>query len=327
MNEYDLREIWELEKPVYQAWGDFVAEEIKNSLKEKGKDLTSFLKVPAVCRIKDTDSLVDKAFYRPEKKYTDPYNDIEDKAGVRFVVLLVNEIKELCSIIEGSQHWDAKSCKHFNKDRKSQPLLFTYQSVHYVLRPKEKMRYKGQDIGKGTPCEVQIRTLLQHAHAELTHDAIYKSKRSVKPKVHRTVAKSMALIETADDFFVQVTKQLNKGPLEKTGLKKSLDVLYLEKIGAAPRNHKSSIIIWDAFEDLIKKDLYEDILAFTEKNEHLYTCIKRRLAESPIYQQSAVFFVYWLVKYRKNRLLDDWPMGNSILSDLALDLGISLRFG
>src|SRR3546814_12228521 len=28
----------------------------------------------------------------------------------------------------------------------------------------------------GTPCEVQLRTLLQHAHSQLTHDTIYKPK-------------------------------------------------------------------------------------------------------------------------------------------------------
>ena len=34
--------------------------------------------------------------------------------------------------------------------------------------------YNGHTIEKDTPCEIQIRTLEQHAYAELSHDYVYK---------------------------------------------------------------------------------------------------------------------------------------------------------
>lgn len=50
-----------------------------------------------------------------------------------------------------------------------------YLSVHYFLKLNNKRlalsEYKGY---KGLKCEVQVRTLLQHAWAEIEHDRNYK---------------------------------------------------------------------------------------------------------------------------------------------------------
>ena len=201
MNEVEFIERWKLEKPIYKAWGGYVAGWICKKLEKRGNNLDEFLKIPAKCRLKEDGSLLDKAFYRPGKDYSDPYNQIEDKVGVRFVVLLLKDIKEICNVVQEHNIWVFDACKHFDEDKERDPLLFTYQSVHYIRKPKELMDIDGLSIPASTSCELQIRTLLQHAHAELTHDAIYKAKRTVQPKVQRTVAKSMALIETTDDFF------------------------------------------------------------------------------------------------------------------------------
>ena len=64
-----------------------------------GKNLDSFLKLPAKHRLKDDKSLIDKAFYRADKQYRDPYREIEDKVGARFVVLLIEDIKDICKIL------------------------------------------------------------------------------------------------------------------------------------------------------------------------------------------------------------------------------------
>ncbi len=322
MNEAEFKAQWESDRPIYEAWGNHIVDTISQSLVDQGKDLDVFLKVPAKCRLKDDISLIDKAFYRG-KAYSDPYSEIEDKVGARFIVLLLEDLQEVCRTIESSDVWDFDACKHFDIDRENDPLLFTYQSVHYILRPKEGFTVEGIAIPASTTCEVQIRTLLQHAHAELTHDAIYKSKRTVRPKVHRTVAKCMALIETTDDFFSEATKQLNYGPLEEYGVVARLDGLYNSMTGIQSYPQKSSIVIWDQFEQLIDENLVEDIQSTLSKFTSLSEIIKARYSESVLYQQSTVLFVYWMLKKKKNRLLRDWPFPNSMLEPLANDLGIS----
>jgi len=322
MNETEFKAQWKSDNPAYKAWGNYIVDTISQALKEQGKDLNVFLKVPAKCRLKGDSSLIDKAFYRG-KDYSDPYNEIEDKVGARFIVLLLEDLEVICDIIKGSDVWSFDSCKHFNIDREKEPLLFTYQSVHYILRPKGEIEVDGTLIPASTPCEIQVRTLLQHAHAELTHDAIYKSERAVQPKVHRTVAKCMALIETTDDFFSQVTSQLNHGPLEEHCVLARLDGIYSSMTGLQSYPQKSSIVIWDQFEQLIDENLVDEIQSTLSKIGSLPEIIKARYSESVLYQQSTVLFVYWMLKTRKRRLLKDWPLSGSMLEPLANDLGVS----
>lgn len=323
MNEEKFKEEWDADKPIYAAWGEYVVKIIKQSLSSKGKNLGTFLKIPAKYRLKDDSSLIDKAFYRPGKSYADPYLQIEDKVGVRFIVLLLDDIKEICNIIEECDTWSFDACKHFDKDKEKSPLLFTYQSVHFILRPREPIVYQDITIPENTPCEVQIRTLLQHAHAELTHDAIYKANKTVQPSVHRTVAKSMALIETTDDFFKEVTQKLNQGPLEEHGIINRLDGVYLCLTGINSHSQKSSIAIWDEFEQFIDSDLVDNIENVIKKYAFLADIIKKRYTENGFYQQSIVLFLYWMLKKKKRRLLTDWPFSRELLEPLANDLGVS----
>jgi len=324
MNETDFKNKWESDKPIYRAWGKYIVKVVTEALQNRGKVLEDFLKVPVKYRLKSNRSLIDKAFYRPEKDYTDPYNQIEDKVGVRFIVLLLDDIKEIYNTIQEQEEWAFTTCKHYEEDRERDPLLFTYQSVHCILRPHKEIEFEGFKIPTTTPCEIQIRTLLQHAHAELTHDAIYKSKRTVQPKVQRTVAKSMALIETTDDFFIDVTVSLNYGPLQEHKILERLDGLYFSTTGIKSHTQKSSLIIWDEFEQFVDGHLVDNIQTMLKENDFIPEIIKGRYSENAFYQQSTVLFVYWLLRKRKKRLLEDWPFSKGLLDPLANDLGISV---
>ena len=166
-----------------------------------------FLKLPVTPRLKELKSLVDKALFR-DKTYTNPYQDITDKVGMRFVVLLSNDIRIVEDAILDIKDWTVSKDRDFEDELRARTLEFAYQSVHYVLRAATEMQYGDAVIPISTPCEVQIRTLLQHAHSELTHDTIYKPKKTASPEVKRTIAKSMALIEATDDFFVLAMNEL-----------------------------------------------------------------------------------------------------------------------
>ncbi|WP_444935091.1 GTP pyrophosphokinase [Microbulbifer sp. JTAC008] len=327
MNELEFKELWNSEKPAYSAWGDYIIQSITQDLEGREVDLSTFLKIPVKYRLKDDNSLIDKAFFRPGKNYSDPYNQIEDKVGIRFVVLLLEDIEKICEIVEESDVWQFDACKHFDEDKERDPLLFTYQSVHYVLRPKNEMEIDGVTIPCSIPCEVQIRTLLQHAHAELTHDAVYKAKKTVQPAVHRTVAKSMALIETTDEFFSEVTQELNRGPLDDHAILNRLDGIYYSITGLKSHNQKSSLTIWDEFESLVDAALVDSIQSFISKNPHIPEIIKSKYSKNPLYQQSTVLFIYWLLKRKKNKLLNNWPLDRKILDPFANDLGVSIWDG
>lgn len=325
MNEQDFISLWNKEKPIYSAWGLFIIDQIKSSLKDQGKDLKSFLKIDTIePRLKSDESILDKAFHRPEKSYQDPYHQIEDKVGIRFVVLLTEDIEFICETIQSNPTWKYDNCKHFAQDKVTEPLLFSYQSVHYVLHPAEDFTYNGIKIPSSTPCEVQIRTLLQHAHAELTHDSIYKAQKKVHPEVHRAVAKSMALIETTDEFFSYATKKLNQGPLQEHGIVEGLDSIFFKNTELKPISQRSSLVIYDTFEQFLDDSTLQSIIEFSQINSFIFEKIKDRYFSEVFFKQSVVLFVYWMMRNKKRRLNQDWPLSRSLLENIANDLGISI---
>lgn len=314
---------WESDKPIYKAWGAFIVSQIIESLKKENLNPDTLLKIQPKERTKENQSLVDKAFNRG-KNYQDPYNDIEDKVGVRFVVLLTDDIKKITDQIENNSFWNAENAKDYEQEIEKEPLLFAYQSMHYILRPKEEFEHQGYKILENVACEVQVRTLLQHAHAELTHDAIYKSKKKIKPVVHRTVAKCMALIETTDSFFCDATKQINAGPIYDYKIVEQLDSLYSTHTLLTSNNQKSSLIILDTFEFLINEKTIDDINSLILKKPYLIEIIKEKYIVFNIYQQSIVLFIFWLIETKRSRTKEDWPLDWKILEMLATNMGVSL---
>lgn len=321
MNEEEFRKKWHDEKDIYAAYGLFIVREIEELLVQRGYQLDEFLKIRG-SRVKTEESLVDKAFNR--KSYDDPYEEVEDKVGVRFVVLLQSELTELQEVIRSSEKWIVEESRNFIDERKQEPLLFTYQSVHYIVRNTEELLMNGTIIPAGLPCEVQLRTLLQHAHAELTHDAIYKAKRDIQPDVHRIVAKSMALIETTDDFFGQVVTKINDGPLESLGIVEQLDGLYQSNTSIKPVNQKSAVAVWEAYPEVLNEDLVDNVQNYVNQNPGLNEIIHGRYSDHAFYHQSVVLFVYWMLRNRRTMLRDNWPLQQTLLDMLANDIGVAI---
>lgn len=326
MNEKEFLQRWHSEQAMYKAWGEYIVEFISLTLVDsQQKDLNKFLKIPASSRVKEDDSLIDKAFYR-DKNYDNPYEDIEDKVGARFVVMLVSEVDDICEIVEEASRnkkWNAVKCRDFNEERKNSPMLFTYQSHHFIIKSNRDFIYKEICIENGTSCEVQVRSLLQHAYAELTHEVTYKKKTSIDPDISRTIAKTMAFIETADDFFINVTEKTANVPLKN--MEKELDIMFKHFTGIKPIKLKSSLYIYDAFSELIDENILEKIYTFISRTDGIDCLINTGRKRHAFYNQSVIIFVYWLVRYRRSTVERDWPLEWQLVSDIALDLNVSLN--
>ncbi|HDM8383707.1 TPA: (p)ppGpp synthetase, partial [Yersinia enterocolitica] len=213
MNEIDeFIATFEREKDVYSSWGKLVLQNIQNKLKEN--EMESILKIEPSYRMKDISSLIEKAFYR-SKNYKNPYKDITDKVGVRFVVLLTDDIPIIKKIIEDCSLWEYSDDRDFIKEKEDKPYLFDYQSVHYVVKNLEPISI-GENIliPTGTPCEIQVRTLLQHAYAEVSHDSVYKCKAKPSSDIKRRMARTIALMESTDELFLLAKDELSKSNIK-----------------------------------------------------------------------------------------------------------------
>lgn len=135
-------------------------------------------------------------------KYADPLNEITDLAGVRVITyfpetldLVDNVIKQEFDIIEKSDKGDIL----VSKDR------FGYQSIHYLVkfnRSRESLseysRYSDKTV------EIQVRTILQHAWAEIEHDIQYKSTYSIPKEIRRRFHALAGMLEIADREFQSI---------------------------------------------------------------------------------------------------------------------------
>ena len=63
MNETEFIEKWESDKPIYQAWGNYIVDTISKSLIDQGKDLNVFLKIPAKCRVQGQSALTGRIYF------------------------------------------------------------------------------------------------------------------------------------------------------------------------------------------------------------------------------------------------------------------------
>ena len=315
-----FRTIYETQKPMYKAWGEYVKEYILRCLNESGYDCDSILKIPVNVRVKDTESIIAKAFFRADKNYSDPINQITDKVGIRFVVMVEDQIKIFQNIIEKEELWVSSKDIDYEEARENSPELFNYQSVHYIVRNKKLFEKNNIIIEKNIPCEIQIRTLEQHAYAELSHDYVYKSNIVIAPLIRRSLAKSMALNETTDFLFSQVYNMVNEEKKKYANFTNSLLKIYPFK----NRSEKINREIYDNIECLVKKyDISTTkIYDFIEQNMHIIKNIEDR-QDLYLFMQPSVLLLYYLVRYHVNEFTRVWEYPSDTISLIYADLGIS----
>lgn len=324
MTQDEFLQQWNTLKDAYRAWGRLIRVTVEDGLinSDPSLDIASFIKIPANPRLKADDSLLTKAFHR-NKGYTDPFNQIEDKVGLRFVVLLTSEIDKIEKIIEASDLWTYSLDRDFEADKESRPAEFGYQSKHYVLRAANDVEYDGIVVPQNTPCEVQIRTLLQHAHSELTHDNIYKrdSAKEVSKDVQRAVAKSMALIEAVDDYFLHAVRALEAATQVERNALLALQKIYEKHIGLPSIPTKTDQIVLEAFRDYLTENLGDLIEELLSSKPWVVNKIIDRRSRDVIYRQAWILLIYlavYKIPYKANKI---WPFTDDEIRQIYVDFG------
>lgn len=315
-----IEEQYEKEKPMYLAWGKFVVNSIFRQLDLSPVEYNKLIKIPVEPRLKETASLVQKAFFR-NKAYKDPYNEITDKVGVRFVVMVTCQIKRISDVVEASKLWSWSKDKDYEAVWEQHPEVFEYESVHYIVKAIEDFKYNNVEIRKDTPCEIQIRTLEQHAYAELSHDYFYKSNNEIENRMKRYLARSSALNETTDLMFEEVYDMIENEKEEYYKLNTLLKSIYDFKDYDEELNRSIYNNIKNMYEKYVlgKKDLAEWV------EEDILEDIKKRKNNS-LYRQPMIILLYFLLATHRKELIQEWEYENTIdmLEPIADDLGISL---
>lgn len=326
MSEEEFLERYNEEKSMYKKFGEYIREIVIKQLRTQ-VDICSFLKIPVDIRLKDEKSLINKAFYRG-KKYQNPYEDITDKVGLRFVVLLAKDIEIIKDVLINETSWTVSIDRDYEEEREAFPDVFTYQSVHCILYNKEDRIIDNINVQQGITCEIQIRTLLQHSYSELTHDRVYKNKTVTKPEVNRKIARSMALIETTDQIFEEVDEAISKNDEMYNQYSKALKRIYKIMIPHVDEStNNMEITILDAYQDSLSTEMLQEVEKYFA-NSLKFTIYKRiiekRYNKMVIFQNPVILLVGYMLEDNPIRTLKNWPFLKDKIEEIANAFGISL---
>lgn len=204
MNEQDIKS-----EEITQKYS-----ELKTTYDKLGVNLTQALELFAkesdidfltvYHRVKDDTSLINKI---KDKKYKNPFEDVEDFCGIRIICYYQSDVEKLGKIIE--DEFDV-----LEKETKAELLgvdQFGYRSDHYIVKIKENWiqapNYRGLQNYK---CEIQVRTILMHAWAEISHKLSYKKKSDVPTHLTRKLSHLSSKLEESDEQFEELRNEKRK---------------------------------------------------------------------------------------------------------------------
>jgi len=192
-------------RDVYEGCSETVKSILKQTFSEKR------IKVATIeARAKAIDSFAEKAVTPNEEdpsspKYADPLTEITDLSGVRVITFFPNTITEVEEVIR-------EQFEVIERINKTDILIknekLGYQSVHFLVQLKHNRgilpEYSRFSYLK---TEIQVRTILQHAWAEIEHDIQYKSEETIPAQIKRRFIALAGLIEIADREFQAIQNE------------------------------------------------------------------------------------------------------------------------
>lgn len=204
MNEINLKQEFTERALKYDILGKNVVESIRLLL-EKNK-----IKVLSInFRVKELISFLEKI---ERKNYENPLEEIEDFCGLRIICYYQKDILEIENIIKK----EFNIHEFQNKESKLDYDQFGYRSHHLIASIKSEWESTPnfRELS-GLKFELQIRTILMHAWAEIEHSLAYKSELQTPKQFRRKLHRISAKLEEADEQFEELK-------LESQNYKKSL---------------------------------------------------------------------------------------------------------
>jgi ppGpp synthetase/RelA/SpoT-type nucleotidyltranferase len=190
---------------LYHEFGEALLEDINQKILKYER-----LNIQLVTgRLKDPTSLSLKV--SSDSKYQ-TLSDVTDLVGLRVVTTYEDEIPFIIKQFEEAFKIDEKNT---NSNASKSESEFGYTSFHIVISNAKIESFKSyEDRFKDLKAEIQVRTILQHAWAEISHKIDYKAKEKPDTIYKRKLFRIAALLELADQEFGTVRQEIIKSQKE-----------------------------------------------------------------------------------------------------------------
>ena len=170
-----------------------VSREIRAAL-QKTFDDAGLLLAGIESRVKTEKSLAGKLELKGSKYAT--LADITDIIGLRVITFYIDDVDKVASAVERLFEVDWENS--VDKRKVHEIDSFGYLSLHYICsRPGFPYRF-----------EIQMRTVLQHAWANMNHDTGYKSGVEVPRRYLRNLSRLAGMLELVDEQFSRIRSEL-----------------------------------------------------------------------------------------------------------------------
>jgi ppGpp synthetase/RelA/SpoT-type nucleotidyltranferase len=312
-----IAETYEAQRPEYKALAELLAEVLRRDLKDRG------LEVVVEWRAKETISFVKKAL---RKGYTDPINEIGDKAGVRVIVHYLDDVPT----VEGSVE---RICEILAREAKVDAMAYDqlgYLGVHLQVQPKaefaqQRVRSDLSDL----QAEVQIHTKAQSAWAVVSHQLLYKTPVELPDEIKRGVTRLVALVELFDGEIQRFRKAIEEDPdLREMAVADALDDHIIRYTARRPDRALSALCVpslvrlYEERPDRVVPDRVEPFLGTNaEKLEELYDRYRDDSRANPLLFQPEALLIFERLENAPDHLRDAWP-ARALPLDLLADLAI-----
>jgi len=205
MQGKELRVEFEKVRGTYESFSEKVKELIKGFLEVQNVTVHS-----VSSRCKTLESLEVKAQKKIDKgsEYTD-LKSVTDLAGVRVITHFASDVDQIAKIVE--HEFNVDFANSIDKRVAQEPDRFGYTSLHYVVElNSERLSLSEYSKFLNVKVEIQIRSILQHAWAEIEHDIGYKANEEVPNEVKRKFSRLSGLLELADEEFMDIRNKVDE---------------------------------------------------------------------------------------------------------------------
>lgn len=170
-----------------------VEQEVKERLRQTLAD-AGLLVAAIESRVKGYDSLAGKLELKGHKYSS--LADLTDILGLRVITFYIDDVDKVASAVE--RLFDIDWENSVDKRKIHEIDSFGYLSLHYICKvPDFPYRF-----------EIQMRTLLQHAWANMDHDTGYKSGVEIPRRYMRNMSRLAGMLELVDDEFSKIRIEL-----------------------------------------------------------------------------------------------------------------------
>jgi len=196
----DLLEQYRALLPVYTKMAGIIPDQLKGMFAKAGIVVTAVER-----RVKTEESLAGKLQLKGGK-YKSIY-DITDLVGIRVITFYIDDVDKVASMVERLFEIDWENS--IDKRKAHEIDSFGYLSLHYICRiPESSYQDPEHPELNRIRFEVQMRTVLQHAWANMNHDTGYKSGVEI-PKIYmRNMSRLAGMLELVDDEFSRIRREL-----------------------------------------------------------------------------------------------------------------------